>query len=503
MRATSKALTRIALAGSLLVAACTSDATDSAGGLSSEAVPSTSESTTTTAAPTDTQPETTVVDGEDPADDSGAIGNDGIGDPLFPGLGNGGYDVQNYSLAIDVDRPNITATATITIEADEPLDRFNFDLVGLDVTEVSVDGEPTAFEHIGRELSLDPASVIEPGEPVIVVIDYGGVPEPIADPAGPAELGWYTTDTGTFVVSEPIGAASWFPANDHPLDKATFDIAITVPTDEIAAAAGLLDSTSDNGDGTTTWTWSMSDPMATYLASVVTGSFAFVEEAPIGDTEIRHLFPSNDADRLAEIAERQRPMMELFEDRFGPYPFASYGIVVVDADLGFVALENQTLSIFDASLFITGVPGSFVDRVMAHELAHQWFGDSVSPATWGDIWLNEGFATWGENYWVEQSGSDPWTDVPYNLGPLDDLESDQLFGENVYTRGGYALEALRRTVGDDTFFQILQTWVTRFGGGVASTADFVDLVEELGGSEAAAVIESWISDATMPDLPAR
>ncbi len=140
---------------------------------------------------------------------------------------------------------------------------------------------------------------------------------------------------------------------------------------------------------------------------------------------------------------------------------------------------------------------------MAHELAHQWFGDSVSPATWGDIWLNEGFATWGENYWVEQSGSDPWTDVPYNLGPLDDLESDQLFGENVYTRGGYALEALRRTVGDDTFFQILQTWVTRFGGGVASTADFVDLVDELGGSEAKVVIESWISDATMPDLPAR
>ena len=508
-----------AIACCALVAAACSPAysTSTTGDLSSEAVPEGRSSTTastdgtaTDAAATDTSnaddgTEESLDEETDTTTDpyAAAVGDDSIGDPLFPGLGNGGYDVKEYDLSIIVDRPNIEARAIISINADQRLDTFNLDLIGLEVTGVMVDGVPSPFEHVGRELIIDPLRVVVPDNPVTVVVDYRGVPRPISDPAGPADLGWYSEPFGTFVLSEPVGAATWFPANDHPLDKATFRFAITVPSDEVAVAAGVLETTTDNGDGTTTWHWVMRDQMATYLASVVTGDFTIVEEPPIGDIVVRHALPSDDAERLAPIAARQRPIIELFQDRFGPYPFESHGLAIVEADLGFAALENQTLSIYSADIFGPFVADSLTDRIMAHELAHQWFGNAVSPAQWGDIWLNEGFATWAEYYWVEQTGNDPWGQPGGSLGPLENLAAPNLFDQNIYVRGGFALEAVRRTVGDEAFFAILQTWVTRYSGGVASTADFLDLVGELGGTDARQVLQSWVSDQQMPQLPDR
>ncbi len=493
----SRSLAGLAIVGSILTASCSSTVDPSTtGDLASEIVEARStttevaDSSSSTAAPADREPQ-------------GSIGSDTIGDPLFPGLGNGGYDVQSYDLAIAVDGPTITVRALISIDATEQLERFNLDLIGLDVTRVEVDGRSARIKRTGRELEIDPGRTLYPGENFLLDIEYSGDPMPIDDPAGPAALGWYTEPFGTFVISEPSGAATWFPANDHPQDKARFRFAITVPSDQVAVAAGILEATDDNGDGTTTWHWYMRDPMATYLASVVTGDFAMIEEDPIGTIDVRHVVPIADAERLAPIVARQRPMLELFQDRFGPYPFDSHGVAVVDADLGFAALENQTLSIYDAEFFSPLTPDSFTDRVMAHELAHQWFGNAVSVETWGDIWLNEGFATWGEYYWVEQTGVDPWVGPPGNLGPLVGLAAPNLFDQNVYVRGGFTLEALRRTVGDEAFFALLQTWVERHSGGVASTQDFLDLVGEIAGADAQALVNTWLTDPQMPQLPPR
>ncbi len=429
------------------------------------------------------------------------IGADGIGDPGFPGMGNGGYQVEHYDLDLSVNRPRIDGVATLTIVAEDRLDRFDLDLSGLVVESVVVDGVDAPFERSGLELVIDPEAVVEPGRETTVEIRYGGEPETIADPAGPARLGWYSTPYGTFVLSEPLGAPTWFPANDHPQDKATFEITVRVANPDIAVAAGSLVDRIDHGDGTTSWVWAMEQPMATYLTSVVTGSFTLVEEEPVGGVAIRHALPNGSVEELTPVAARQRAMIELFVDRFGPYPFDSYGIAVVPEDLGFAALENQTLSLFDQRVFGPSTPSSFVDRVMAHELAHQWFGNQVSPEIWDDIWLNEGFATWAEYYWVEvATGLDPWDDDPTSYPPLTNLANEDLFDTNVYVRGGLTLEALRRTIGDEAFFGFLREWVDRFGGGTASTDDFVELVEERAGTEARSLVEAWIYDDAMPTL---
>ncbi len=495
-----------------LAASGCSSSPDGTGDLSSDVVTTVAVETTDRTDTTDTaerSADSTADDAmtdDDPGGENGGAGGDGadgIGDPLFPGVGNGGYEVEHYQLELAVDRPRLEGTATLTIVPETALDRFNLDLIGLTVDQITVDGAETPFDHVGRELTIDPVQNLVAEAETTVVITYGGNPEPIDDPAGPAALGWYSEAFGTFVISEPTGAATWFPSNDHPQDKATFDFAVTVPSDEVAVASGVFKGSTDNGDGTTTWMWSMHDQMATYLASVVTGDFDLIDEPPLGDIEVRHVVPAGQADRLGPIAERQRPMIELFQDRFGPYPFESHGLAIVNSDLGFAALENQTLSIYDAEFFGPFVPDEFTDRVMAHELSHQWFGDAVSVETWGDIWLNEGFATWAEYYWVEQSGGDPWVGASPNLGPLVDLAAPNLFDENVYVRGGFTLEALRRTVGDDTFFAILRTWVERHSGGVASTADFLDLVQELAGDGPTQLVEEWLTAPQMPQLPPR
>lgn len=442
-----------------------------------------------------------------------SVGEADVGDPLFPGLGNAGYDVLSYDLTIAVGTAlsgpgTIAATATLALVPASDLDRFNLDLVGLTVDDVTVDGVAAAFTREGRELIIDPVADLIEGSVSQVVVSYQGTPTPIVDPSGPAPLGWYQEDWGSYVVSEPLGAASWFPSNDHPRDKATFTIRVTVPKGQTAAASGELIDETNNDDDTTTFTWEMDDPMATYLASVVTGSFVIENQPPINGVGIRNVLTTDDGfaadldDVRTELTTVDQ-MLNEFTGLFGPYPFDEYGVVVVPEQLDF-ALENQTLSIFGSDFFDPDLPVGLTQQVLAHELAHQWFGNDVSPQNWGDIWLNEGFATWAELYWGEREGTDSFDDYSdFVFAPLVGFEAEDLFDLNVYYRGGLTLEALRRTIGDDAFFDLVRAWVDRHSGSTASTEDFLDLVEELAGTDNRLLMESWIFDQDMPQLPPR
>jgi aminopeptidase N len=254
------------------------------------------------------------------------------------------------------------------------------------------------------------------------------------------------------------------------------------------------------GSGVATWVFDAPDPMASYLVQVVIADLEMVESTGPGGLPIRHAFDTDIAGELAGSMDRTAEMIEVYEDLFGPYPFVTYGAVVVDEPLGF-ALETQTLSIF-------GSDSAGSESVVAHELAHQWFGNAVSPATWQDIWLNEGFATYAELLWsaeVGESGPDEFADAMRGVTgvydvPPGDPGPDDLFAPSVYDRGAMTLHVLRNAVGDDAFFEIVRTWFSRHNGESASTADFEALAEELSGEELTPLFDAWLRAPVMPEV---
>lgn len=454
----------------------------------------------------DRSPGGTVEDRSAPDDvASGEAGSAGVGDPYFPGLGNGGYDVESYDIDLDWQAAtgSIEATTTIDLTATEDLSSLNLDLHGLDVGQVIVDGEASRFSRDGRELTIELPAPLGTGTATRIVVDYAGRPVPIRLGTDVFRVGWHTDGPDAYVVSEPAGAATWFPSNDHPTDKATFRFEVTVDEGTEVIANGLLRS-SETVDGRTTWVYESSDLMATYLASVVIGDLAFDESVTPSGVVVRNAAPV----RLAEEAERDfaatGEMLTVFEDWFGPYPFEVYGHVVVDEDLGF-ALENQTLSLFGSDL-VTGAGA--IDRFVAHELAHQWVGNAVSPASWRDIWLNEGFATYAEWIWEQESGGATIAESARATHPRADFGVPpgepgpaELFHPTVYLRGGLVLHALSVEIGEDAFRSLLREWFARHDDTAASTDDLLALAEEVSGQELDGLFDAWVYGEELPGLP--
>lgn len=434
----------------------------------------------------------------------GAVGAPGVGDPYFPDLGNGGYDVERYDLELtwEPDTGRLAGRATIEAVATQDLSRFNLDLVGLEVSSTTVDGADAEVHRAGRELQVTPAAPIAEGASFTTEVTYEGVPTPVPDGTDIFEVGWQTDGREAYVVSEPAGAATFYPVNDHPTDKATYTVEVTAPEDQVVAASGLLVGDPVAGEGTLTWTYEASDPMASYLLQIAIGDYELIDAGTFGDTVIRHAFHRSLADSARVATERTAEMIDVLDDVYGPYPFEAYGVVAVDEPLGF-ALETQTLTIIGSDIARWGRQA---DDILLHELAHQWVGNLVSPATWKDIWLNEGFATYSEWLWSERTGGASAAERARALvGTSADLDippgdpgTGELFITSVYWRGGMALQALREEIGDDAFFTLLRRWVDDHRDSTASTEDLVALAEEISGQQLDELFDAWVY---APELP--
>ncbi len=446
-------------------------------------------------------------------------GAPGLGDPYYPLDGNGGYDVAHYDLDLTYDpaRDRLSGVATITARSTHALSRFNLDLDGLRVDRVAVDGRAATWTRSGGELVIRPAKPIADRRTFTVRIVYGGVPETIQDALGAS--GFMHTDDGAIVAGQPHGAATWFPANDHPRDAASVSVSVAVPKGLEAVSNGKLTGTRTR-DGWTTWSWRAAEPMAPYLVTLAIGQYGIRTYSADGVWYLDALDPDlfdTDADgepggpSLGRIAEdalaRQPEMIRFLERTFGPYPFRTGGGIVDDHPEFAFALETQTRSIYASGFFFDQV---FGETVVVHELAHQWAGDLVRLHEWHDIWLNEGVATYAEWLWLEREGvstpQDEFDFIADNSPPefwrttIGDpgAEVDELFDIAVYHRGAMTLHALREEVGDRTFFTILKKWIASQAGGTASTEEFISLAEKVSGRQLDGLFRTWLFTPRKP-----
>ena len=435
-----------------------------------------------------------------------------MSDPYFPQRGNEGYRVAHYDLELGyrIASNRLDGKAVLTGTADEaaPPAELVLDLSGaLRVTGAVLDGARAKYSQRSEKLRLLPARPVAPGAPFRLEIDYTGSPEPM--PSRYGGLGWEQLTDGVLVASQPTGAPSWFPCDDRPDRKATYRIAVTTASAYQVAATGRLLERRPAGSNTT-WIYRQDAPTASYLASVQIGKYR--EVALAGTVPQRLLVPPRSAVRARGAFAGQPRMIEVFESLFGPYPFDQYTVVVAADELE-IPIEAQGMSVFGTNHLGAAWEN---ERLIAHELAHQWFGNSLTLAAWRDIWLHEGFAAYAEWLWSEVSGQRSadeharrWhrrlAKLPQDL-VLADPGPACLFDDRVYKRGALTLHALRLSVGDVAFLRILREWTAAHRHGSVYTADFVKLVAEVapGAAErgaAPALLERWLETAKLPALP--
>jgi aminopeptidase N len=441
-----------------------------------------------------------------------APGAPGIGDPYFPLLGNGGYDVLHYTLDLDLDVEAGTileAAATVEAIATQDLSAFNLDFRGPEIDAVTVNAKDARWERSGGELTITPAAPLPRGEPFQATIRYHGTPEGGDDRF---EQGWWATGSSIFTVGEPAGADVWYPVNGHPLDKATYTIIVTVPEPYDVVANGIMTevamATGAAGHPSTrTFTWENDEPTASYLVTFHAAELDVDTEVTPSGISVIEAFPPDLGERQTRIFERVPEMLEVFTGLFGPYPFDSIGSTVFeDTDFN-AALETLGMVGYDLS--------SVQEPTVAHEVAHHWFGNSVSPARWQDVWLNEGFARYAEVLWADAAHGPSAADAalrrqmsslanssrgPNGAGVLiGDPGPDHLFSEVVYAGGALLLADLREEIGDEDFFALLQDWARRYHHGNATADDFIALAEEISGDDLDDFFADWLFTPWTPE----
>jgi aminopeptidase N len=428
-------------------------------------------------------------------------------DPYLPGTGNFGYRVSRYELDLEykVAINRLSGSASITAVTLAALRTFTLDLTdALRVTKVAVNGRrPARFSCAHNKLRVELSSALPAGAALVVEVRYGGTPEPIETLWG--DVGFEELTNGALVAGQPNGASSWFPCDDHPSSKASYRIQISTDSPYRAIANGELISRRARA-GHTVWTYEQPEPTSTYLITLQIGMYDMhkLAKSPV---PMQAALPARLRRNFDHDFGRQPQMMKVFEKLFGPYPLASgYTVVVTDDDLE-IPLEAQGISIFGAN-HCNGTRRS--ERLIAHELAHQWFGNSVTVRRWRDIWLHEGFACYAEWLWSEDSGghsADHWAhhyhsrlaELPQDL-LLSDPGPKDMFDDRVYKRGALTLHVVRTRIGDEKFFGLLQDWTARHRHSTAFTDDFTGLAANYATESLRPLWDAWLYAEDLPEL---
>jgi aminopeptidase N len=452
----------------------------------------------------------------------------GIGDRLNQTLGNGGYDVLHYDLDLryatsDPAQP-VDGDETIVARATQSLSRFDLDFGGDAVGAVWVNRRPATFTRDGEELVITPKHPLRKGSRFVVRIAHFSAIPTVPNPDVGTSEAFFITPDGSATAPQPYYAHLVYPSNDHPRDKASFTFRFDLPAGRDAVANGDEVSHYTRGDRTH-WTYVMRQPMATELTQLAVGDWDFSTPVRHNGTLLRDVTAPSLTAAVQPALALEPGQLDWMEARVGRYPFNSFGSLIVIADLGF-ALETQTISLLDSTWF--DYPQGVWDPTELHELSHMWFGDSVSPYEWSDLWLNEGHASWYEFVYAEEKGflAEDTTNYPDDQGyaTLDELmravyaHSDQwrhdygpvakpssggddLFSLQVYHGGALVLYALRQKIGTAAFDRLERAWVHRYRDSVASTDDFIDLAARVSHRKVKGFLRDWLYAETTPPMP--
>jgi aminopeptidase N len=429
-------------------------------------------------------------------------------DPYAPQSGDPTFRVLEYRLILRYRVPTnrLDGEVTIIAVAEETLESFRLDLVGLKADRVRVDGEKRShFRQSNRRVIVTPTTPVAAGQEFRVSVRYSGAPGPRTSRWG--QVGWEHLEDGILVASQPVGAPTWYPCNDRPADKARYRIELTLEEGYTVAAPGRLESCVPSS-GRVTWTFVNDVPTASYLVALYIGRFRS-EALHLGAVAGAVYFPPEIRTRVLADLAGLPGMLALFQRCFGPYPLERYDVVVTPDDLE-IPLESQGMAVFGSN-HLDGAGSS--ERLVAHELAHQWFGNSVGIASWQDIWLNEGFCCYAEWLWSEESGvlsahqqakhhHALLADLPQDLVTSDPGPHD-MFDDRLYKRGALTLHALRRVVGDDVFFTILRRWCELKYHGTGTTPEFIAVAEQESGVDLEPLFSHWLDQTKLPKIPHR
>ncbi|WP_436526893.1 M1 family metallopeptidase [Actinoplanes sp. HUAS TT8] len=431
-----------------------------------------------------------------------------VADKLYPEHGNAGLDVLQYDLKLDWNptKKILTGTATLRIRPTAAASEIKLDFANLSVDKVTVDDAPATGTLAKQKLTV-PAQLVA-DQPVTLVVDYHGTPKQVAFPSHRTDakegLGLRpAANGGLWTMQEPWGAMTWYPANELVSDKAMYDIAITVPTGWVAAANGTPGPVEGN-----TYRYTSTVPTAAYLTTLAVDKYKKVTQAgPHGVKLTYFVMPKTD-DKLLPVLKKSPQLLTWLEERLGKYPFETGGALLNGS---VSAMETQQMLSIGRSLVGKGTKDdlSYVEETLVHEYAHQWFGDTVTPSTWTDLWLNEGFAQYLQ-YLYEQKlykfgDAELETflrkrdaELRKSVGPPGKPKAANFAESNVYVCGAAMLKELNDALGDKKFFALMTAWVAEHKDTNQDRAAFIAFVNQNTGKDFSKLINTWLDSKTTP-----
>ena len=425
-------------------------------------------------------------------------------DSVYPEVGDPLVDALHYDLALawTPDSDTLVATERLTFRATADSEDFQLDFDDvLDIASLTIDGDAATFDRSDKDLVVH--HPVQADQDYDLELHYSGTPEPYAAPTERTDFslgeGWHVTpEHQVWTIQEPYGAFTWYAANDQPADKAFYDFSLTVPAPWTGIANGALTDTTE-ADGLRTTTWHLDEPASSYLVTVAFGDYTATHLKSDSGVPVTIWGPTDDPSALGDTRYAGEAI-DWLEKYLGPYPFDTFGILIYDGDSG---METQTMVTLGATPYATS------RAVVVHELAHHWYGDTVTPSDWSDVWMNEGMAMYVQGLWEAQDEGitvdqkmDEWASIERQTrqasGPPGDYDPDKFGDGNIYYGPALMWNELRHKIGDEKFYALLKDWPAEHEHQNADREEYLSWIEDETGLELTDFFNAWLLGKTTP-----